>query len=395
MRDLEQELRELKERVTGTVGPSPEMAERVFRRTRTRRAITATAGVLMAGALGVASFAGIGALMDFRSQRSTPIGESPIVVFESSKTPWTFEYPSSWNAATSGHAGPEFKVNVLRTTVVNGPMPDEDPGRPNSAGSSGFTSAIGEAGAAVLVERFWVHGDAGAESRGPGAFADDTQNPGWAFRDRRHCEGTLCFDVVEWIGPEASVEDRTAAAAMADSVQLANIERFTESDGERVTLHDEGDLFTVTYPVDWIAAEERINTWVSSPAEILALATYPLRPGGEAVIDAQVPSHAIEDLGPDDIFIWVNDGGDDGPGFPERPGTLSPSRLCGHNFASLCPDPEGRTLDISGIRAWWLRFGDSGRGIYVFVGIGERAYQDPARAQLAWDVVNSLIFLPR
>jgi hypothetical protein len=145
-------------------------------------------------------------------------------------------------------------------------------------------------------------------------------------------------------------------------VRLAHIERWTETDGERTTLHDEDDLFTVTYPADWIVADEPINTWVSSPFEILALGTYRLRPGGEAVIDAQVPSNAIDDLGPNDIFIWVNDGGDDEPGFPDRPDRFEPSRLCGEDFAQLCPDPEGRSLGIPGIRSWWLRFGDGGRG---------------------------------
>jgi hypothetical protein len=31
----------------------------------------------------------------------------------------------------------------------------------------------------------------------------------------------------------------------------------------------------------------------------------------------------------------------------------------------------------------------------VFVGMGEQAYANPARARLAWDVLNSLRFLPR
>jgi hypothetical protein len=88
-------------------------------------------------------------------------------------------------------------------------------------------------------------------------------------------------------------------------------------------------------------ADERINTWVSSPFKILALATYRLRPGGEAVIDAQVPSNAIDDLGPNDIFIWLNDGGDARPNFPKRPDRFAQPELCGDNFARLCPDDEG------------------------------------------------------
>jgi hypothetical protein len=63
---------------------------------------------------------------------------------------------------------------------------------------------------------------------------------------------------------------------------------------------------------------------------------------------------------------------------------FEPSALCGEDFDRLCSDPEGRGLGIPGIRAWWLRFADAGRGIYVFVGMGEQAFQNPSRAHLAW-----------
>jgi hypothetical protein len=66
----------------------------------------------------------------------------------------------------------------------------------------------------------------------------------------------------------------------------------------------------------------------------------------------------------------------------------------------VCPEPQGdwmRDFDqpIPGIHGCWLGFHDAGRQFYVFVGMGERAYSDPARAQLAWDVLDSLRFLPR
>ena len=168
------------------------------------------------------------------------------------------------------------------------------------------------------------------------------------------------------------------------------------TDDEMTTFHDEVDRFTVTYPSDWIVSDEAVNTWLSSPVEILALATYPLRPGGEAVNDAQVPSNAIEDLGPNDVFIWLLDAGDD-ESFPPRPGGFEPSEPCqGDDWDQLCPEPEGRgPLDIEGIRSWWLGFHDAGRGFYVFVGMGEDVYADPARAAQAWDVLDSLRFLPR
>jgi hypothetical protein len=329
--------------------------------------------------------------------------ESPIITFASPEAPWTFEYPSEWDVRTTASAGPDRIANALVTVVANGSLPADIGNDVNL--DPGIASALGEAGAVVLVDRFWSHATPlGGEDQGPGPFAEDAQNPGWTYRERARCDGTLCFHVIEWLGPAASQEDRAATAAIADSVRLGNVERWTETDGVRTTLHDENDLFTVTYPSGWIVSDEPINTWVCSPFEILALATYPLRPGGEAVIDAQLPSNAVEDLGPNDILIWINDSGSacggerasgDGSGFPERPRRFGPSEPC-ESWTRLCPEPDGELLDsYPGIGAWWMGFADAGRGFYVFVGMGEQAYADPGRAQLAWDVLDSFRFLPR
>ncbi|HYJ61662.1 MAG TPA: hypothetical protein VE032_09395 [Actinomycetota bacterium] len=159
------------------------------------------------------------------------------------------------------------------------------------------------------------------------------------------------------------------------------------------TLVDHGDGFEIAFPAGWTAAEGRINDWVSSPREILALATYPLRPGGEAVTDGQVPSNAMDDLGPDDAFIWVNDGGDGGDRLPARPSVFGPMMVCVDGSA-LCPDPEGRALGIQGVRAWWMYFGDGGRTVYVFVAMGEERFRDPGGSRAVWDVLDSLRIEP-
>lgn len=178
----------------------------------------------------------------------------------------------------------------------------------------------------------------------------------------------------------------------------ASAPRALGSGGVPTTYHDEEDRLTVILPVGWLASEEPINTWVSSPREILALATFPLRPGGEAVVDFQLPSNAIDDLGPGDVLIWLNETDVTDDAFDERPARFEPSGPCGgQDWSRLCPEPTGRTsrLTIPGIRAWWIGFVDQGRGFYVFVGMGEQAFQDPAKARLAWDVLDSLHFLPR
>jgi hypothetical protein len=168
-----------------------------------------------------------------------------------------------------------------------------------------------------------------------------------------------------------------------------------------LTTREDEDFFEVTYPAGWHVSPSPINDWVCSPYEILALATYPLRPGGQAVTDFQLPSHAIEDLGPNDILIWLNENGSAcagtrdsaGPsGFPDRPTHLGPVQVCG-DFDLLCPS-DGRG-QVPGIRSWWIAFNDAGRSFYVFVGMGEAAYSNPDRQQQAWDVLDSLDFLPR
>jgi hypothetical protein len=317
---------------------------------------------------------------------------STITTFTSPEASWTFEFPSAWSVRTVEDASPDLSVNTLRTTVANVEVPSDEEYGPNF--SANATSLFGDTGAVVLIERLWTHAaPLGGEDQGPGPFADDTQNPGWTFRERARCDGTLCFHVIEWLGPAASVEDRAAAAAIAESVRLANIERWTETDGVRTTLHDENDSFSVTYPNDWLVSDQAIQPKVSSPFEILALATYPLRPGGEAVADFQLPSNAVEDLGPDDILIWVNDAGE-GNDMPPRPSAFGPLTPC-DDWSRLCPEPNGDWIPTPGIHGWWMGFHDAGRKFYVFVGMGEQAYADPARAQLAWDVLDSLRFLPR
>jgi hypothetical protein len=385
--ERDERLAELLDRAVRDLQPAP-APERVLRRGFWRRGLRLTASVAT-----VAVFVGgtVFAAAIVRDDQAPTPGSS-MATFSAPEAPWSFDYPSGWNVATRGSAGPEQIANALVTTIVNGSVPKHGGYGPNS--SPNATSLFGDAGAVVLVERFWSHATPlGAEPWGPGPFADDAQNPGWTFRERARCDGTLCFHVLEWLGPETSDEDRAAAAAIADSVRLAALHRWSETDGERTTLHDEDNLFTVTYPADWIPSDQPINTWVSSPFEILALATYPLRPGGDAVTDFQLPSNAIDDLGPNDILIWISEAGD-AEGFPPRPQRFEPSEPC-ESWTRLCPEPEGRAFDIPSVRGWWLGFGDAERGIYAFVGMGEQAFSDPARAQLAWDVLDSLRFLPR
>lgn len=60
--ELERDLLALREEASRSIQPSPEMAVRVFRRARIRRAVAGLASILVVGALGFASLTAVGAL---------------------------------------------------------------------------------------------------------------------------------------------------------------------------------------------------------------------------------------------------------------------------------------------------------------------------------------------
>ena len=293
------------------VGPGDRLPE-VLRRGSRMRAVRFTA---IAAALAV--FAGATSLAGL-SLRNETIESGATRTYSSRAAPWTFNYPSGWTTKTISRAGPELKTNVLRTTIVNGPMPSlADDYGPNLVGNDALTGEAGDAGAIVLVVRFWG-GKPSTDDYpliGPGAFGDDAESPGWKFRERTRCDGSLCFVVVEWLGPSVSDEDRNVAAEIASSVRLADIDRWTESNGVSTTLHDEARGYAVTYPNDWTVADKNLTPWLTSPGEILSLGTFPLEVStdpddGLRIFDAPIAPKALEDMTSNDAFVSLQESGD-------------------------------------------------------------------------------------
>jgi len=128
MDDLERELLELKERVSGSIGPSAEMADRVFRRVRIRRVVTGMTGILVAAALGFASTAAVGAFDD--PTPPGPVGPQPDE--ESSPSPsLDFKPAQGWHVITTDPvAAKEFRAQAWASNV---PFADdeEEIGDPN------------------------------------------------------------------------------------------------------------------------------------------------------------------------------------------------------------------------------------------------------------------------
>jgi hypothetical protein len=368
----------------------------VLRRGGRLRAIRFTAiGAALAVFAGAISLAGL-------SLQNETLESGVTLRYSSRAAPWTFNYPSGWTTKTTSRVGPELRTNVLRTIVVNGPMPSlADDYGPNSVGNDALTRKAGDAGAIVLVVRFWG-GKPSTDDYplvGPGAFGPDAESPGWTFRERTRCDGSLCFVVVEWLGPSVSEEDRDAAAETARSVRLADVDRWTESDGVSTTLHDEARRYGVIYPATWLAADENLTPWLGSPVEILSLGTFPLRVSedpedGFRLFDAPVAPAALKDMRSDDVFISLQEGSEAIALFDPRPDHFGPLPCEEAIYGcrpSEDPDLPADWRDVP-FRAWWIPFQDSGRAFYLFVAVGNEA--TPELREEAWAVADSLTFDP-
>lgn len=198
--------------------------------------------------------------------------------------------------------------------------------------------------------------------------------------------------VSRWVGPDASAADVVALDRMLASLQLRSGDRWTEIVGELTTLHDEKDNYVVTYPSDWIVADENLTPWLSSPWEILSLGTFPLRisedpEDGLRIWDAPVVPAALEDMTSEDALVSLQEAGLGGFGDRyRRPATFGP-RGCEESILECTPQEDPFNVPFD---AWWIPFKDAGRGFYLFVAIGDEA--TPELRDQAWAVADSLAF---
>lgn len=117
---------------------------------------------------------------------------------------------------------------------------------------------------------------------------------------------------------------------------------------------------------------------LSSPHEIFSVGTYHLRPGS---LCAQFPSRAIEDLGPRDALVSVQEAS---PGVGVRPTLFGPSDGKGRDESPGCiHTPKEFTHR-------WIPFASDGRAFYAYVATGVDASRSTRRS--AWGVLDSLEF---
>jgi hypothetical protein len=314
----------------------------------------------------------------------------PLSTFTSNETPWTFTYPEGWIATSSRVAGPSAsrKTDVTETFVSNAQLPPDWTSGPNS---TPLPSTVPSDAVIVLIERLWLPGAGiGSAPTLGAAFHDDAQNPGWSFNETARCEGTLCFHVVQWFGPDASQVDRQVAAQIAAAVAPAHpASRWTETDGVQTVLHDEANGYVVTVPNEgWQVADQNLTPWLSAPTEILSAGTSALPVSknpddGLRPFDAPVAPAALAAMTSTDAFISLQEAVPVGAPHDDRPTSFrtAPARACCSEQAGDYP-----------FTWWWFPFIDQGRAFYLFVAIGNDA--TTATVDQTWSAADSLSFVP-
>jgi hypothetical protein len=224
--------------------------------------------------------------------------------------------------------------------------------------------------------------------------------PSWSLenaRTLRHAMGAMQLRVPsgDFSGPGTrigSVVIATRAAGLAVFALLAVVG--VAACGQRTAASSTGRLeedlvhgIAVQLPPGWQRAKVSLTPALSDPREVLSVATFPLHYRQTGC--AHFPSSALEDLGPGDALITLEERGLDPhstwPDFPLRPAHFT-AGLGGRSEASACA-PSARFTDH------WFGFTDGGRHFHVLVAFGP----DPSAGvqRQAWEVLDSLKVDPR
>ena len=144
---------------------------------------------------------------------------------------------------------------------------------------------------------------------------------------------------------------------------------------ETSTAHGRG--VTAQLPVGWRTTRQNLMPNLGDPRLVFVAATYPLQYRERDC--AHVPGSALEDLGPTDAFIDLEERARPS-GLPPRPAEFGPE-LGSRSEASECV-PQARFLDH------WFDFTDNGRHFHVRVAFGPETSAETREE--AWSILESL-----
>jgi hypothetical protein len=152
----------------------------------------------------------------------------------------------------------------------------------------------------------------------------------------------------------------------------------SDDDPAPTTSPATGRGITAQLPEGWQSTRTNLIPHLTDPRQAFVAATFPLR--YRETECSHVPGSALEDLGPRDAFVELEERGTGGASMPPRPERFGPSGL-GPSEASACV-PKARFVDD------WFDFSDAGRRFHVRVAFGPEATAETQDE--AWAILDSL-----
>jgi hypothetical protein len=147
---------------------------------------------------------------------------------------------------------------------------------------------------------------------------------------------------------------------------------------------------SVSYPSDWLRADERLMPTLADPRELVAVSTFDARRGGDNC--AHMPENAIEGMGPTDALVVLEERlahfevGSAPADYPARPERFGPAD--GYPSEAVdCLDRPKEFFDR------FIPFRDSGRRFHAYIAFGTET--PPTTRAQAWSILDRLEIEPR
>ena len=327
---------------------------------------------------------------DARPEPATPQGWTTM---SAADIPWTMPVPPGWrNGASRFVGGPQNMIQDLRFSFVTNAATGLPRAAPSFGHPLGGRAPVSDHAVSVMVDQFVGQGASRPTSLTFNAVQPIAGAPGWTSRDGKICSEWGCVRVYLVYGPDASPSDIETATLVAQGVRPDRVapSPTVVDPAIRYENQDPEAGFSMEYPAGWVVADDPLTDLIQ-PSEVVSIGTYDLQPGGHSRqgLNAVLPS-ALDQLGPEDVFITLQEYEGVIADVRPRPPVFSPE--------TVCSDPrctDGLALGFEGMRAWWFSFQDAatGRTFSVLVALGEAAFEDPARRDATWEVLNSLEFV--